>query len=387
MSEAPHSSTVRAMRAFDERFGGEPPVVASAPGRVNLIGDHIDYSGGHVLPLAIDRRCVAAIGPGRVPGRGRLFAADLGEGWEFEPGPTTPDIVRRGSWMSYVVGVLAGVNHGVLPHVDLAIASDVPVGSGLSSSASLEVSVAFAAGRLLGRPADPMGTILTCQRAEHEYAGVPCGVMDQSAAVLGRAGHAILLDCRDVSRHRLVRVPDDAALLVIDTRVRHALADGAYAARRSASERAARALGVELLCLATPEAVARAPLDEEAARCATHAVHENLRVLSAAEALGRGDLAALGRLMFESHASLRDLYRVSCEELDAVVDAAGAVQGAFGARMTGGGFGGCAIVLASPSAVGRVTRAVESAFEAKFAAKPSVMRVSAGSGAMVHPTH
>lgn len=377
MTGAADSSTVRAMRAFDERFGGEPPVVASAPGRVNLIGDHIDYSGGHVLPLAIDRRCVAAIGPGRVPGRGRLFASDLGAAWEFEPGPVSPGVVPRGSWMSYVVGVLAGVNGGVLPHVDLAVASDVPVGSGLSSSASLEVSVAYAAGRLLGKPADPISTIFTCQRAEHEYAGVPCGVMDQSAAVLGRAGHAILLDCRDVAQHRLVRVPDDAALLVVDTRVRHSLADGAYAARRSASERAARALGVELLCLATPEAVAGAALDDEAARCATHAVNENRRVLGAAGALGRGDLTSFGRLMLESHASLRDLYRVSCEELDAVVDAARAAPGVYGARMTGGGFGGCAIVLASPRGVEGVTRAVERAFGAKFAVKPGVMRVRA----------
>ena len=341
----------RACDLFAARFSFEPSRVAWAPGRVNLIGDHVDYQGGLVFPMAIRLGCACAAGPGAVPGRLRIVSTGFDAVWEGDAvDALTPGLgVGVGHWASYAAGVVAEISAiagRAGEGVDLALASSVPIGSGLSSSAAVEVSVATALAGLWGLDLQPLELARLCQRAEHRFAGTPCGLMDQATAVLGREGHAVLLDCRSESAD-WVRIPVAARWFVVDTRVRHRLADGAYADRRAAAERAAAALGVgslrEIPTGGLPATLRKS--DQEAYDAAAHIVSEIGRVEAAAEALRAGDLPAFGALMDASHASLRDRYRVSCDELDAVVRAAGRVPGVLGARMTGGGFGGCAVVL------------------------------------------
>lgn len=389
----------RARTFFSERFGHGPKYAAAAPGRVNLIGEHTDYNGGFVLPIAIDRVCVAAVGPSPA-GVFRLASADAGPE-TVEVAPSTlddPARFERGHWASYIAGVISGVRWEAgsssgdgtawARGLDIAVASDVPLGAGLSSSASLEVAVAAALERAWSVPLAPRVRARLCRRAEHEYAGVPCGIMDQAIASMGKRGHALLIDCQS-EEGRLVSMPaaDRVAVLVINTGVRHALASGEYGRRRAACQRAADRLGVALLRevdLATLERN-RTKLDGEEYRCARHVVAENARTLDAAAALSRGDeesLAAVGRLMNESHESLRHDYRVSCAELDTVVEAARGVEGVFGARMTGGGFGGCAVALCRPGAVDAATEAVGVAYRAAHPAyEPMFFVTHASDGA------
>tara|TARA_R110000782_G_scaffold57258_34_gene119888 strand:- start:3070 stop:4206 length:1137 start_codon:yes stop_codon:yes gene_type:complete len=334
------------------RFSSKPTAAVWAPGRVNLIGDHVDYQRGLVLPMAIGLGCACAAAPGGVPGRLRIASERFSEVWEgdarvaLEPGEAMP----VGHWASYAAGVVAELAvRGGLEGVglDLALSSSVPIGSGLSSSAAVEVSVAWAVAGLWELALEPLELARLCQRAEHRFAGTPCGLMDQAVGVLGRAGHAVLFDCLS-ERAEWVPIPEHARWFVVDTGVRHRLADGAYAERRARTERAAAALGVSDLRSVTPEELCDRlrGLEAEAADAARHVVSEIDRVRSAAAALRAGDLSAVGQLMDESHASLRDLLRVSCPELDAVVRVCRSVPGVLGARMTGGGFGGCVVVLA-----------------------------------------
>jgi galactokinase len=365
-SPPPKAVLARARRAFRDRFGSESVFAATAPGRVNLIGEHTDYNGGYVLPMAIDRVCVAAASPGGRAGRWRIHSDDLGQDAEFNVSrPLEPNQIAKGLWVSYLAGVAAQFQRMTdepLPALDIAIASSVPVGSGLASSAALEVAVATLLEQVLGTKLEPLEKAMLCQRAEHEFAGVPCGLMDQLASVMGRAGHALLIDCREECVTP-VRMPasDKAAVLIVDSGVRHALAGGEYAARREVCAAACAKLGVAELRDATKAALfgrcaGALTLDEE--RCATHVISENERVCEAAEALRTGALPVFGRLMLESHASLRDNFRVSCRELDALVEAASTVPGVYGARMTGAGFGGCIVVLAAPGAVPGVCAAI-----------------------------
>ncbi|CAG1009645.1 galactokinase [Phycisphaerales bacterium] len=382
----------RAAAAFRSAFGSEPTLVATAPGRVNLIGEHIDYSGGHVLPFAIDRVCAAAVGPAAGP-VSRVLAVDLHEGWDAPENlieALNRGEIRRGSWQSYVGGVLhyVGETLGQPPRLDLAIATDVPIGAGLSSSAAVEVAVATALEAMCGATLDPLAKARLCQRAEHEFAGVPCGLMDQATACFARTGHALLLDCRAPAAHRYVPMPSPqhAVIVVFDTGVKHALAEGVYAKLRDASESAARKLGVEYLCEAAPGArgfAGEVGLNDAECRAAEHAVIENRRVLDAVAALEAHDLAQLGRLLLASHESLRAILRVSCDELDAVVDAAAAQPGVFGARMTGGGFGGSAIVLAEPGAEEKLARRLTTEMQPRFPIEFRVFRVASGAGASV----
>lgn len=358
-----------------------------APGRVNLIGEHIDYCGGHVLPVALGLRCAAAVAAGA--GMLRVHAVDLGDAWECAAGVEPRSMPRPapGTWRSYAAGVvslIAEAAGGPIPAADIFVASDVPRGSGLSSSAAFEVSLAGAVLAAMGGAIAPSRVAALCRRAEHEFAGVPCGIMDQAVAALGRTGHAMLLDCvafeagaaaghTDGVRHVPLPGAREATLLIVDTGVRHALAGGEYARRRAACESAARKLGVTALCRAPLDAIARARLTDEETRCATHAIGEDRRTLEAAAALGAGELSRLGVLMIESHESLRDVYRVSCPELDSVVDAARGVPGVFGARMTGGGFGGCAIVLARAGAAEAAIGVVIAAFRTRFSRDCAVL--------------
>ncbi|MCC6676849.1 MAG: galactokinase [Phycisphaerales bacterium] len=388
----------RARATFRGRFGADPQWMARAPGRVNLIGEHTDYNAGFVLPIAIDRDCIAAAGP--APGPLSIFiSADTGDTWEVDLGrwaepedfdaAFAPGRIHRGSWASYIYGVLRLLHarlatDSLMRPVNLVIASSVPLGGGLSSSASLEVAACLVGEQMLGMNLPGPARAALCREAEHRYAGVPCGIMDQLISVLGRENHALLIDCRDESARAIPMPPaSEAVVVVMNSGVRHALAGGEYAARKAACERAAAGLGIATLREATRELLERRvhSIGEEEFRCARHIITENTRTLAAAEALARGNLAAMGRLMNESHASLRHDYRVSCPELDCLVETAQQQPGVFGARMTGAGFGGCAIALVRPEDAHAAVAATAAAYAARHGRELSAFPTSAQPGA------
>jgi galactokinase len=349
-------------------------VVASAPGRVNLIGEHLDYNGGRCLPIALPQRTTVVARPST---DGQLSVASGGSSWAGLPGE------RAEGWAAYVVGVLWALGLDVA--LDLTVTSDVPIGAGLSSSAALECATATAVDALLGLELAAEDVIAACVRAETEYVGAPTGGLDQSTSVLARPGHALLLDFADGSRSQVPFDPEAAglAVLVVDTRVARELVDGDYAARRADCERAAQILGVGHLAAVTDTASALTSLtDERLRRRARHVFSEQQRVGEFVRALDLGDWVEVGALMTSSHESLRDDFEVSCPELDAVVDAALRV-GAIGARMTGGGFGGSAIVLVDSARAGNVRRAVDDAFTPHGWGAPAYLDARASEGARV----
>jgi galactokinase len=325
----------RAARAYRERFGDEPELVASAPGRINLIGEHTDYNGGFVLPCAVGRRVAVAVGRGG----DELYSTDFDEARPMGG-------EKDSSWADYPRGVVwamgeAGSEIGGFRAV---FAGDVPLGSGLSSSAAIEAATALALNALFALDMDRKELAVLCQRAENEFVGVQSGIMDQYASLLCEEGAALLVDCRSLEAEN---VPLDLkkaglALLVCDTRVERGLADTGYNDRHATCERAARALGVEQLRDAREEDLER--LSGEELKRARHIVSENARVLEAVEALRAEDFRELGRLMYASHVSMRDDFEISTPELDAFVELAEESR-ALGARLTGAGFGGCAIAL------------------------------------------
>ncbi|MEL7473789.1 MAG: galactokinase [Planctomycetota bacterium] len=354
----------RALAAFERRWDAPGTLVASAPGRVNLIGEHVDYNDGIVLPIALEERCWFVAGartsasatPGATPGMApgiEVLAVDLGEHAEIASGasPETPwarllDEVRIG--VCEHLGVSLGGWH-------VAFSSDVPRGGGLSSSAAVEVAWAtlilglleIEHGPAFDASIDPMRVAMLCRDAEHRAMGVPCGVMDQAVSVLGTRGHALRLDCRSLEWSH-VPAPErlGGEVLLIDSGVRHSLASSAYAERRATCEAAAAALGVASLRDSDTERVESTPgLTEPQRACARHATSEIQRTIEAADALASGDLEAFGARMNASHDSLRDDYRVSCAEVDEIVDAARRIPEVLGARMTGGGFGGYVVAL------------------------------------------
>jgi galactokinase len=331
----------RAEELFARTFDGRAEGAVRSPGRVNVIGDHTDYNDGFVLPIAIDRDTYIVFRPRPdgvvhlVSEHGPPVAVDLGAITHGEP-----------AWAEYVRGVAWAMNVEPPLGWDGAIASDVPIGAGLSSSASLELAVAVVFDTLANGDRDPVRLALTAQRAEREWVGMECGIMDQLSVAAGTRGHALLIDCRSLDIEPKP-VPTDAVFVVLDTATRRQLISSAYNERRATCERAAAALGVASLRdvgLADLEA-AKTALDDVAWRRVRHVVYENDRVLVAAAAMERGEAAALGRLMTTSHQSLRDDYEASSPELDAIVSAALDAPGCLGARMTGAGFGGCAVAL------------------------------------------
>jgi galactokinase len=351
-------------KKFLETFGVEPDLVAAAPGRVNLIGEHIDYSDGFVLPFAIkDRTLVAArkrndstVRIASAQRRNKIVTVDISK---VKPG-------LRGEWERYALGVLWAL--GVKEGVDLLIDGHVPLGAGLSSSAALECSVATAMNHLfdLGFNLEELARLT--QKAENQYVGVPCGIMDQSVSLMATQGSALLLDCRDLSTKN---IPFDVAssgleLLIIDTQAHHALTDGGYAERRASCESAVAKLGITSLRELTMDQLekSRGLLTEIEFVRARHAVTEMKRVLDCVQALSDSNFALVGELINQSHASLRDDYTVSCPELDTAVDAALAA-GALGSRMVGGGFGGSAIALIQASKTTETIKAIEKAFSSK----------------------
>lgn len=357
---------------FEALYGVEPEGIWAAPGRVNLIGEYTDFNDGFVMPLALPHTAVAAVAR-RTDGVLRVHSADVEGGIvQLDVGALEP--LSGTGWAAYPAGVvwaLREAGHAVTG-ADIHLASTVPTGAGLSSSAALEVVTGLALNDLFGLGLSRPEIAVLAQRAENAFVGVPCGVMDQMASACSVEGHALHLDTRDLSYRQ---VPFDLAarglrLLVVDTRVKHALGDGAYAERRAGCEAGARALGVRALrdvpYAHLSDALARLD-DETVRRYVRHIVSDNHRVERTIALLDAGDVRAVGPVLTEGHHSLRDDLRVSCAELDVAVEAANAA-GALGARMTGGGFGGSAIVLVESAAAGTVGGAVEKAFaEAGFA--------------------
>jgi galactokinase len=400
--------SARARALFVERFGEEPDGVWSAPGRVNLIGEHTDYNGGLCLPMALPHRTYVAlrrtpVPEGRASGVVRLTSAQAtaGEVREVALGDVAPGAVD--GWPAYVVGVAWALQQsGDLDEgaggFDVAVDSCVPFGAGLSSSAALECAVAVALDEvfglgLAGTPGDPGSPddagrarlAAACVRAENEIAGAPTGGMDQAVSLRASAGHALELDCRDLSVRQVPfdLAAHDLALLVVDTRAEHALVDGQYAARRATCEAAARRLGIATLREIDPAALdgtlealaAEAPEGQDAdvtVRRVRHVVTEIARVQSFVDLLDAGRVREVGPLMDASHASLRDDYEVSARELDVAV-AAAREAGALGARMTGGGFGGSAIALVEAAAVDDVAAAVAAAFDREGLRAPTFL--------------
>jgi galactokinase len=357
-----------------------PAVVASAPGRVNLIGEHTDYNGGLCLPLALPQRTTVSLVP-RTDETLSLSSAQEEGVWEG----VVED--RPQGWPAYVAGVVQAMRddgHEV-PGFEATIDSDVPLGAGLSSSAALECSVATALAGLLnldlGDRATRRRLATACIRAENDYVGAPTGGMDQTVAMLAEPGHALLLDFADGSTTP-VELPLDGAglaLLVIDTRVSHALTDGSYGNRRTESADAARALGVSSLRRADPARV-ESMEDPLLRRRARHVVSENLRVLAAVGAIGDRDWEALAEVLDASHTSMRDDFEISCRELDLAVESARSA-GALGARMTGGGFGGSAVALVPRNQVERVEAAVTRAFADAGLSHPAYLVATPGDAA------
>jgi galactokinase len=319
---------------------------ARAPGRAEWLGNHTDYNGGLVLGLGLD------VGTSVRARRGvhrllRMRAADLGETREAPLDDLRP--LTAGCWANYVVGVAAGFLSRGVPGagLELVIRSNVPMGAGLSSSAALECAVARALQELWGTSFDNLELARIGQEAEHNFAGVRCGLLDQVTSLFAARDCAVFFDCRSLDV-QLVPVPPEARFVIVQTGVKHALSDGAYNERRAECEEAARFLGVDLLRDATPamlETAAAAGLRAESLRRARHVVGENARVAAAVDALRRGDLADVGRLMNESHESSRTLFENSCAELDFLASAARDIPGCLGARLTGGGFGGAVLAL------------------------------------------
>jgi galactokinase len=373
------ASPEQVRRRFHDRFGGTPRLF-QAPGRINIIGEHTDYSGGLVMPAAIDRRCVVAAAPNGSRAL-NVVAGVFGEEGRADLDALAP----THGWMDYVAGVASVlIADGVdVPGADLWIESDVPIGAGVSSSAAIEVAVAHALLTLSGQAADGVQIARWAQAAENDFVGMPCGIMDQYASANGVAGGAMLLDCSTL-RAEPVRLPDAASFLLVDSMVRHSHVEGEYRARREDCETAARVLGVAMLSQVADAdlAVALARLPAGPAKRCRHVVTENCRVRRAADALGRGDLAALGQLMNQSHASLRDDMQVSTPEVDRLAAIAQAAPGVFGARMMGGGFGGCVIALVDAAAA---SAAIVGAYAAVIGRTPDafVCRAVAGASEIV----
>ena len=378
---APDASSVRAL--FAERFGRDPEVIASAPGRVNLIGEHTDYNGGEVLPIAIARRTWVAAG--RWAGAGGSPVLRAVSTSQRDMGTAPLDGPRRsGQWWDYLTGVAAPLLEaaGRSDSLELAVASDVPSGAGLSSSAALEVATALAVSGVLGQPIELRDAAMTAWRAETGFVGVACGIMDQFASALCRSGEALHLEC-DTARYDFAPFGD--ALLIFDTAIPRSLRTSHYNERRAECEEALRLLrerwpALPSLAAAEPEQVLEAGLPDPLDRRALHVSRETRRVRDAVAALRAGHRISR-ELLVGSHESLRDLYECSRPELDWVVERAIGLAGVQGARLTGAGWGGCAIVVGDEEALRGAAPVLAREYEARFALAPRLWLSTASSGA------
>jgi galactokinase len=379
----------RVAAEFQKHYGRPPRWIVAAPGRVNVIGEHTDYNDGFVLPMAIEHYAVMAAD--RPADGGKVVQIRDVSGAE----PVLIDLstpIKPGTpkWGNYPRGVVAGflrrdINPGGL---DVLLHSTVPLGGGLSSSAALEVATATLIETVTGKEIDPVEKALLCQKAENDFAGVPCGIMDQFISVMGRQDHLLLLDCRS-RKTQLVPMSDPSvSLMIINTNVKHELTGGGYAQRRAQCETAAKILGTPSLRDATGEMLERAKnkMDEVVFRRARHVISEIERTVHAAEGVRASNWPAVGQLMFASHDSLRDDYEVSCEELDVVVEIAGDIGfkgGIYGCRMTGGGFGGCAVALVKTESVAAISGQVAAGYKKRTGIEATIFVSRPAAGATV----
>jgi galactokinase len=389
MTDPSHQQLAAIADRFKDVFQKPPTVIASAPGRINLIGEHTDYNDGFVLPAAIDRRVMVAA---RSTSDHVLtaHAAVFHETAAASLGDLHPTMDHR--WMNYVAGVVYQLQQrGIqIPGLQVYIEGDVPLGSGLSSSAALEVATAYAVLDVAGKELPPMEIALLCQRAEHDFAGVQCGIMDQSISVLGKRQHALFLDCRSMVTER-VPIPAGVRFVICDTGVARDLKASSYNERREACRR-----GVQAIARKYPEVRAlrdvtsvmiddfRSHLDPVVYHRCRHVVSENERVLQSVRALRNGDPSEFGKLMYQSHLSLKNDYEVSCPELDVVVDICAEEDGVFGARMTGAGFGGCAICMVQESHAESVASRLAEEYPGKTGRTPTIYVCNIEDGAAVH---
>jgi len=371
--------------AFKARFGTTASI-CRAPGRVNLIGEHTDYNDGFVLPAAIEFYCWAAAAPRR-DGKLAIHSDNFNETIEVSLDSLSP--LANKHWANYTLGVAWALRRAGKPisGANVYVSGEVPLGAGLSSSAAVEVSVALALLNDRGNSVDRAELAQLCQKAENEFVGARVGIMDQFVSCYGRASHALLLDCRSL-KHEFVELPANLQLVICNTMVRHELASGEYNARRAECEEGVRILRIVLPGIRALRDVTLPQLEDHRqnlsakvfARC-RHVITENARVKSAVEAFRKGDTAALGPLLQDSHRSLRDDYEVSCRELDLMVEIAAAQPGTIGARMTGGGFGGCTINLVETTAVSDFRRKVAAAYSSKIGLTPEIYVSPASEGA------
>jgi galactokinase len=373
-------SVQEATTGFSTTYGYEPAGVWSAPGRANLIGEHTDYNNGFVFPFGIDRRTYVALSP-RSDNLIRLSSTISDQVVEFELGKKQPADL---DWALYPLGVAWVMRDSAKGGFDAYFTSDVPVGAGLSSSAAIECAVATALNDVWEAGKSAQELALIGQRAENDVVGAPTGMMDQTASMLAKKDAAVLLDCQSMETELVPLGLQERGLVVavMDTRVAHRHSDGGYRSRREACEAGAAAMGVDSLRGLTEDDLpaAQETLDELTFRRCKHVITENRRVLDAVDALKRGDMATLGQLLLQSHASMRDDFEISVVELDTAVELAMEV-GAVGARMTGGGFGGAAIAIIDQSKMELLTEHCKAIFAKKGFAEPNVFAVAASDGA------
>lgn len=385
--------------AYQATYGQDPTHIVRAPGRVNLMGDHTDYNDGFVLPMAIDRWVWIALAP-RKDRQIRLHSQEMGATISFD----LDGLEQPGKgWAAYVEGVAWALMQGGPDKGDLkkgglrdgglrkglglrgwqgVLLGEVPMGAGLSSSAALEMAVARAFCAVMDWPWEPKAMALAGQRAENDWVGMNCGIMDQLISAAGQADHALRIDCRSLD-YDAVRLPPDTAVVVLDTTTQRGLVDSAYNLRRSQCDAGAAHFEVTKLRDVTPEmaATGMGRLDTEIQRRVRHVVSENQRTLDAAQAMRLADSVGLGEIMIASHASLRDDFEVSSPALDQMVESALASEGCLGARMTGAGFGGCAVALVRAEALGAFTQAVSNTYAAKSGMQPRIYPCRASAGA------
>jgi galactokinase len=370
------------LKTFQDHFDQAPTMLARAPGRVNLIGEHTDYNDGFVLPAAIDRAVYVAARP-RADATVNLVSVDFEGQTTFTL--NTLDNPDLPAWSKYPRGALWWLcqKGHILPGMDAVIGGDIPIAAGLSSSAAVEIVMLELGLALLNVSMTQQEKALAGVEVEHQFIGMPCGVMDQMASAMGVAQHALLIDCRSLETNP-IPVPDGVSIMIMDTGKRRGLVDSEYARRREQCETAAEMMGVAALRDANSEMLeaAREKLGDVLYRRAKHIISENLRTQAVGMALRARSLITVGQALRDSHASLRDDYEVSCRELDVIADLANAQDGCYGARMTGAGFGGCAVAIVKNEAVEAFISAVGPAYTAQTGLTPHlyVCQAAAGSG-------
>ena len=387
-----YNLVTRVEASFESKFKRQARWIAAAPGRVNLIGEHTDYNGGFVFPMAIERTTVLAADEREGATGGNveitIYSENLGDTQTLKIFDNT--IEKTGDWADYIAGIFVGfLNLGIqFKSIDIALASDVPIGGGLSSSAALEVSVATLLEAVTGKKLSPIEKVLLCQKAEYEFPGVPCGIMDQFASVNGKKNHLLLLDCNSQQAEAVPFTSDEYSILIINSNVKHSLTSGEYSKRRAECEIAAEILNVDTLRQASMVQLEESAnrMDPIIFRRARHVIGEIERTQQAALAMKAGDWATVGELMLASHNSLRDDYEVSCKELDVLVELMmelGGSEGVVGTRMTGGGFGGCTVSVVPIRKVDDLIAGVSQRYIEKIGIEPNIFTTRPAEGAQM----